>query len=93
VIVHLHSALVRQLLEYCVQFWPPSIGIEFLEHFQKKAVKLMEGQKNRRYAEQLRCLELFRLEKRRLSGDVIILCNNMNGCFRSGRQSLFLRDN
>lgn len=64
--------MVRLHIKSCVQFWAPHCkDIELLEYVQRRAMKLVEGQKS--CEEWLRELMFFILEKKEGSGKSLSL--------------------
>lgn len=77
VIVLLNSALVRPHLKYCVWFWASQNqkDIKTLISAQRRATEMEKWQLDMTYTDWLRILSLFSLEKRRLNGVHIAVCN------------------
>ena len=70
----MYTALVRPLLEYCVQVWSPyKIGqIKLLERVQRRATRLVPQLKDLCYDDRLAQLGLTRLEERRHRDNMIV---------------------
>ena len=64
--------------------------MELLEQVQRRAMKTLRGLKHLSYGESLKELDLFRLEKRRVWGDLIAAFQYMNGAYKQEGNQLFL---
>ena len=71
--LNLYMALVRPLLEYCIQVWSPHLRkhINLIEGVQRRATRMVPELKHLSYEERLDKLKLTTLEERRARGDMI----------------------
>jgi len=78
IVIPLYKSLVRPHLEYCSQIWNPHYikDIKLIEGFQHTATKGMEGL---HYDDRLKCLNLMRLETRRVRSELIETFKIVNG--------------
>ena len=88
---NLYTALVRPLLEYCVQVWSPykKKYIDLLEGVQRRATRMVPRLKKLTYDERLKKMKLPRLYDRRVRGDMIETFKIMSGKEKLNSNKLF----
>ncbi|PKU40661.1 hypothetical protein llap_9028 [Limosa lapponica baueri] len=93
VMLPLYSTLVGPCLEYCVQLWglQHRKDMDLLERVQRRATEVVRGMEHLTYENMLRELGLFRLEKRKPQGDLIVAFQDLRGAYRKDGDSLFSR--
>ncbi len=91
VVLKLYNSMVRQHLEYTVQFWSPNYkkDIQLMARVQRQAMKMIPSLRGQPYEEQLKRLNLFTLEKRRLRGELIQVFKYLNKFSNANYTKLF----
>ena len=86
-----YNTLVRPHLEYCVQFWGPHYkkDIEALEKIQRRVTRLIPSIGDKSYKDRSKMLNLFKLSKRRLWGDLIEAFKFIKGINKVNYKRLF----
>ena len=89
----LYLTLVRPLMEYAVQAWPPKLiqDINKLEKVQRRATKLVPEIRDLPYETRLRILGLPLLSERRIRGDMIEGFKILNGFENIDSKKFFKR--
>lgn len=92
-ITSLYNAMVRPHLEYGNTIWGPFYegDKKSVESVQRRATKMIDGLRDKPYAECLSILELPSLYYRRRRGDMIWVFKIMNGLVRMDASKLFVR--
>ena len=80
-------------LDYCIQLWSPQhrTDMDLLERVQKRSTKMIRGLEHLSCEEKLRELELFSLQKRGLSGDLIAAFQYLEGAYKKSGEGFFTR--
>ncbi len=86
-----YTALVRPVLEYCIQAWsPPTLGdMAKIENVQRLATKLVPALRAFPYEVRLVILGLFFMKRRRLRGDLKWVFKILKGKVRLDPNNLF----
>ena len=81
VMLRLYKSLVRPNLEYCIQAWRPHLvkDIEMLEKVQRRATRMMVGNRDMTYERRLKYVGLTTLETRRERADLLEVYKILNG--------------
>ena len=93
IIKPLYKSLVRPHLDYCVQAWRPHLqkDIAVLESVQRRATRMIQECKNKRYEDRLIILHLTTLETRRLRADLLLTFKILNGLDGIHENKIFVR--
>ena len=93
--LRLYKSLVRPNFEYCIQAWRPHLvkDIEMLEKVQRRATRMMVGNRDMTYERRLKYVGLTTLETRRERADLLEVYKILNGLEGVNEKDFFIRDN
>ncbi len=91
VFLKMYTALVRPVLEYCIQAWSPTTAGDMtqIENVQRMATKLVPSLRFFPYEVRLAILGLFFMKRRRLRGDLIWVVKILKEKVRMDPSKLF----
>lgn len=94
VIVSLYSAFMRSHLEYCIQLWSFQYkkDMDMLEHFQRRAMRILRGLEHISCEHRLREMGFFILGKRRLLGGIIVAFQYLQEAYGKRGERHFVRE-
>ena len=93
--LRLYKSLVRPNLEYCIQAWRPHLvkDIEMLEKVQRRATRMVVGDRDMTYERRLKFVGLTTLETKRERADLLEVYKILNGLEGVHEKDFFIRDN
>ncbi|PKU46120.1 hypothetical protein llap_3617 [Limosa lapponica baueri] len=93
VVVPFYSALMRALMQYCIQLRGPQYkkDMDLVERVCRRVTKMIRGLEHLSYEDRLRELGLFILEKRKLWGHLIVAFQYLEEAYKKTERDFLPR--